>query len=102
MRCLVWSAVGLTLAAQNPQFDVQSRLGLVPVNGTDAKERTVDGLEPKDFVMLDKGRPQSVTVDTMATGVAPIALVVAVQTSGISKAVLEKVHKIGAMIQPLV
>jgi VWFA-related protein len=102
MRCLVWLAVALTLAAQNPQFDVQSRLVLVPVNVTDAKERTVDGLEPKDFVMLDNGRPQSVTVDTMATGVAPIALVVAVQTSGISKAVLEKVHKIGAMIQPLV
>jgi len=102
MRCLVSFAVVLTLAAQDPQFGVQSRLVLVPVNVTDAKERMVDGLEPKDFIMLDNGRPQKVTVDTVATGVAPIALVVAVQTSRISKAVLEKVHKIGAMIQPLV
>jgi hypothetical protein len=45
--------VTFTLAAQDSQFDVQSRLVLVPVNVTGAKERTVDGLEPKDFVMLD-------------------------------------------------
>ena len=34
--------------------------------------------------------------------VAPIALVVAVQSSGISAAALAKVQKIGAMIQPLI
>src|SRR6202171_3344845 len=102
MRCLLSFAVALTLAAQDPQFDVQSRLVLVPVNVTDAKDRTVDGLEPKDFVVFDNGRPQKATVDTLATGVAPIALVIAIQTSGISKAVLEKVRKVGAMIQPLV
>jgi VWFA-related protein len=102
MRCLVSFAVVVTLAAQDLQFGIQSRLVLVPVNVTDATERTVDGLGPKDFIVLDNGRLQKVTVDTVATGVAPIALVVAVQTSGISKPVLEKVHKIGAMIQPLV
>ena|SRR5579872_4506964 len=102
MRCLVWLMATVSLAGQAPQFGVQSRLVLVPVTVTDAKGRTIDGLEPKDFVLLDKGRPQKVTVDTIATGVAPIALVVAIQASGISKAVLEKVHKIGAMIQPLV
>jgi len=41
-------------------------------------------------------------VDTFGTGVAPIALVVAVQSSGISSAALAKVRKIGAMIQPLI
>ncbi len=102
MRCLVSFALALTLAAQDAPFGVQSRLVLVPVNVTDSKGRTVDGLESKDFVVLDNGRPQKATVDTAATGVAPIALVVAIQTSGISKAVLEKVRKIGVMIQPLV
>ncbi len=102
MKCLVSFSVTLALAAQDPRFGVQSRLVLVPVTVTDAKGRTLDGLEPKDFVVLDNGRPQNAIVDTLATGVAPIALVVAIQTSGISKAVLEKVHKIGAMIQPLV
>ena len=102
MRCLVPFAVSLALAAQNPRFDVQSRLVLVPVTVTGAKGRTIDGLDTNDFVVLDNGRPQKVTVDTMATGVAPLALVIAIQASGISKAVLEKVHRIGAMIQPLV
>jgi hypothetical protein len=70
------------------------------VNVTDPKGRTIDGLDTKDFVVLDEGRPQKVTGDTIATGVAPIALMVAIQSSGISKAALEKVHNIGAMIQP--
>jgi hypothetical protein len=34
--------------------------------------------------------------------VAPIALVVAIQASGISEPVLEKIRKIGGMIQPLI
>jgi VWFA-related protein len=101
MKCLVLFAA-VTLAAQEPQFGVQSRLVLVPVTVTDAKGRPVDGLEPEDFVLLDNGHRQKATVDTIATGVAPIALVVAIQTSGISKAVLEKVRKVGAMIQPLI
>jgi hypothetical protein len=33
---------------------------------------------------------------------APVAPVVAIQTSGISKAALEKANRIGAMIQPVV
>jgi VWFA-related protein len=41
-------------------------------------------------------------VDSIGTGVAPVALAIAVQTSGISSAVIEKVHKIGPMIRPLV
>jgi VWFA-related protein len=102
MRYLCAAALALILAAQEPQFDVQSRLVLVPVTVTDGKGRAVDGLGAADFVLLDNGRRQSTTVDTFATGVAPIALVVAVQSSGISESVLAKVQKIGGMIQPLV
>jgi hypothetical protein len=93
----------LTVTAQNPpQFGVQSRLVLVPATVTDAKGRSLDTLEPSDFLVLDNGRPQKATVDSIATGVAPIALVVAIQASGISKAALEKVRKVGAMIEPFV
>lgn len=102
MRLLFVLALAGTLAAQDARFGAQSRLVLVPVTVTDAKGRTVDGLEPGQFVLLDNGSPRAVAVDSFATGVAPIALVVAVQSSGISSAVLEKVQKIGAMIQPLV
>jgi len=95
-------ALAASLAAQEPRFNVRSRLVLVPVTVTDLKGRSIDGLEASDFVLSDNGRPQSIAVDTIDTGVAPVALVVAVQSSGISAAVLEKVRKIGAMIQPLI
>jgi VWFA-related protein len=95
-------ALAACLGAQEPRFDVRSRLVLVPVTVTDLKGRSIDGLEASDFLLSDNGRPQKVTVDTIDTGVAPVALVVAVQSSGISTAVLEKARKIGAMIQPLI
>jgi VWFA-related protein len=75
---------------------------MVPVSVTDAGGRFVNDLEPSDFLVLDNGRAQKVTVDTIDTGVAHIALVVAVQSSGISAAVIEKARKIGVMIQPMV
>jgi len=102
MRFLGSIVLAVTLTAQEPRFGAQSRLVLVPTTVTDARGRTIEGLETTDFMLLDNGRPQKLTVDTIGTGVAPIALVVAVQASGISKAVLEKVSKIGAMIRPLV
>ena len=94
----------LAVAAQapDPRFAADSRLVLVPVNVTDAKGRPVEGLEAADFLVADNGQPQKAGVDTIDTGVAAIALVIAVQSSGISTAVLEKVRKIGAMVQPLV
>jgi len=102
MRCAMVLAFAASLAAQEPRFDVGSRLVLVPVTVTDLKGRSIDGLAASDFLLFDNGRPQKATVDTIDTGVAPVALVIAVQSSGISAAALEKVRKIGAMIQPLV
>ena len=102
MRCVIVFAVAVSLIAEDPKFDVQSRLVLVPVTVLDAKGRSIDGLDASDFVLLDNGRPLTAAVDTFTTGVAPIALVIAVQSAGISAAVLEKVRKIGAMIQPLI
>lgn len=102
MRLGVLLLFACSLAAQSPQFDARSRLVLIPVTVRDAKGRDVAGLEAADFRLMDNGRPQSVTVDTIDTGVAPIALIVAVQSSGISAAAVEKARRIGAMIQPLV
>jgi VWFA-related protein len=88
--------------AQWQPLQVQSRLVQIPVTITSAPGTPIDGLEAADFVLLDEGKPQKITVDTLGTGVAPISLMVAVQTSGISAAVLDKVRNIGAMIQPLI
>ena len=102
MRAVVALVSALSIAAQEPGFEVQSRLVLVPVTVTDSKGRPVEDLTADQFTVLDNGRPQKITVDTFATGVAPIALVIAVQSAGISAPVLDKVRKIGNMIQPLI
>jgi VWFA-related protein len=92
----------ILLCGQDTSFNVQTQLVIVPTTVTDTKERSIDDLDVASFVVLDNGRKRQITVDTLATGVAPIALVVAVQSSGISAAALDKVRKIGSMIQPLV
>ena len=102
MRGVVLLACAASLAAQESRFDVRSRLVLVPVTITDPNGRSVAGLEASDFQVFDNGRPQKAAVDTIDTGVAPIALVIAVQSSGISAAALEKTRRIASMIQPLV
>jgi VWFA-related protein len=80
----------------------ESRLVMVPVAVLDANGGYVTGLGAADFELLDDGTPRTVRVDTPDTGVAPISLIVAVQGAAISAAVLAKVRKIGAMIQPLI
>jgi VWFA-related protein len=88
--------------AQDPGFRVQTRLVVAPTTVSDAKGKGVDGLEKSSFRVLDNGVEQAFELDTFGTGVAPVALMVAVQTSGLSAAALVQVRKIGAMIQPLV
>jgi len=101
-RALLIGISTVLLAQQQPRFEVRAPLVIVPVGVTDSRGLVVSDLEPSDFSVLDNGRPQKTTVDTIDTGVAPIALVVAVQASGISAAVIEKAQKIGVMIQPMV
>jgi VWFA-related protein len=102
MRVLILLGFGFVLFGQET-FDIRTQLVLVPVTvQLAAKGGFVNGLEGRDFTLLDNGKPVPIQVDSIGTGVAPVALVVAVQTSGISSAVLEKVHKIGSMIRPLV
>ena len=78
-------------------------LVLVPVTVTDAKGKTIDGLQAEDFVLKDDDVAQKqIRLDTSDTVLAPVALVVAIQASGISQPALEKIRKVGSLIQPLV
>lgn len=102
---LILISISALLLAQQagPRFEAQSRLVQVPITVTDAKGKFVDGLEAEDFVILDNGKPvERAAIDTIATGTAPIAIAIAIQSSGISTAVLAKVRKIGSMIHPLI
>ena len=88
--------------AQNGAFRVQTKVVQVPVRVTDKKGQNLDGFTARDFVVLDDGLRHEITVDDFTTGMAPISLVIAIQTSGISTPALTKVRRIGNMIQPLV
>ncbi len=92
----------ILLVAQEPGFVVQTRLVFVPTTVQNAQGKPVDGLTEANFKVLDNGLPQPFSLDTFGTGVARVALIVAVQTSGISASALVKVRQIGAMIQPVV
>jgi VWFA-related protein len=102
MRSLFALILPCCLLAQEAGFQAQVRLVVMPVTVQDAKGRPVDGLTEANFKVLDNGVPQPFSLDTFGTGVAPVSLMVAVQTSGLSAAALVKVRQIGAMIQPLV
>ncbi len=89
-------------AQQPPTIKANVPLVLVPVTVTDKKGVSIDGLKVEDFIVTDDGVRQNVHMDTSDTVLAPISLVVAVQCSGISAAVLAKINRVGGMIQPLV
>jgi len=89
-------------APPNTTIRTNVQVVLVPVTVTDRKGKFIDGLSEDDFVVADNGVRQKIRMDTSDTVVAPVSLVVAIQCSGISAAVLAKIEKVGAMIQPLV
>lgn len=98
----LYSALLGLLPAQNAPFRVQTKVVQVPVRVTDKEGRNIDGLRAKDFDVRDDGVRQEITADDFFTGLAPISLVIAVQTAGISTPALTKIRRIGGMIQPLV
>ncbi len=101
MRHLL-ALIPILLVAQEAGFVVQTRLVFVPTIVQNEQGRPVDGLTEANFRILDNGIQQPFSLDTFGTGVARVALIVAVQTSGISASALVKVRQIGAMIQPVI
>lgn len=105
-RFVSWTAVlcalSVVASAQDSVIKANVRVVLVPVTVSDHKGNSVDGLTVDDFVLAVDGVKQQIRLDTSDTVVAPVSLVVAIQCSGISAAVLAKINKVGAMIQPLV
>jgi VWFA-related protein len=106
-RCIgVLCALSVVVSAQPPPtpptIKTNVPLVLVPVTVTDHNGNVIDGLREADFTLTDDGARQVVHMDTSDTVLAPISLVVAVQCSGISAAVLAKINQVGGMIQPLI
>lgn len=96
-------ALTVVLAAQQqPTIRTNVPLVLAPATVTDRKGNPIDGLTLEDFVVTDDGVRQQIRMDTWDIVMAPVSLVIAIQCSGISAAVLAKINRVGGMIQPLI
>jgi len=84
----------LAAAAAWGQFKSTVPLVVAPTTVTDAKGHFVDGIEARDLVLFDNNVPQPTQLDYE---VYPISLVVAVQTSANSEAILDKLGRSGIL-----
>lgn len=80
------------------QFKSTVPLVVAPTTVTDSKGRYVDGLAPEDLTLYDNNVPQTIQMDWMTY---PISLVVAVQTSSNSGAVIDKLGGSGILFTQL-
>ena len=89
----------LLLSSTAPaQFKSTVPLVVAPTTVTDSKGQYVDGLTPDDLILYDNNVPQKIQMDWMTY---PIDLVVAVQTSSNSGAVIDKLGGSGILFTQL-
>jgi VWFA-related protein len=80
------------------QFKTTVPLVVAPTTVTDSKGRFVDGLSPDELILYDNNVPQPIQMDWMQY---PISLIVAVQTSANSGAVIDKLGGSGILFTQL-
>jgi VWFA-related protein len=101
-KICVTCALTVALVAQDQAIRTNVHLVLVPTTVMDKKGTLIDGLSVDDFVVTDDSVRQKVHMDTSDTVLAPVSLVVLIQSSGISTPALARIRLVGAMIKPLV
>lgn len=92
------AAVLLCGFAALAQFRSTVPLVVAPTTITDARGKYIDGLRPSDLVLYDNNVPQPIQMDWM---LYPISLVVVVQASSNSRAVLDKLGGSGVLFTDL-
>lgn len=80
------------------QFKSTASLVIAPTVVTDAKGNYIDAVEPAGLVLYDNGLRQPIKVDE---SFSPISLVVAIQTSANSAAILDKLGSSGILFTNL-
>jgi VWFA-related protein len=91
-------ALILLAGTASGQFKSTVPLVVAPTTVTDSKGRNVDGLTTGDLILYDNNVPQKIQMDWTAY---PIDLVVAVQTSANSGAVIDKLGGSGILFTQL-
>jgi VWFA-related protein len=93
------AGLALILAgALTAQFKSNVPLVVAPTTVTDSKGHYIDGLTPEDLILYDNNVPQTIQ---LAETAYPISLVVAIQTSANSGAVIDKLGRIGILLSQL-
>jgi len=97
----VTCGLAVVVPAQDQPIRANAHLVLVPATVMDKKGALIDGLLADDFVVTDEGVRQTVHLDTSDTVLAPVSLVVLIQSSRISTPALQRIKLVGAMLQPM-
>jgi VWFA-related protein len=98
--CAMRAAITIILLTVPAAAQFKSTVPLVvaPTTVTDRKGHYVDGLNPEDLILYDNRVPQTIQMDWMTY---PIDLVVAIQTSANSGAVIDKLGNTGILFTQL-
>src|SRR6266446_1206368 len=94
----VAAGIAVLACAGWAQFKSNVPLVVAPTTVTDSKGRYVDGLTREDLILYDNNVPQTIQMDWMTY---PIDLVVSVQTSENSGAVIDKLGGSGILFTQL-
>lgn len=92
------AALAVLACTASAQFKSTVPLVVAPTTVTDSKGKYVEGLTPEDLILYDNNAPQRVQMDWM---MYPVSLVVAVQTSANSGAVIDKLGGSGILFTQL-
>lgn len=91
---------GPARAQQEPTFNSQSNLVLVPTMVKGEKGNVVYGLRAQDFIVEDDGVEQAVQLDEAAEA-APVSLVIAVQCGRRAWREFARMHGLASMLDPV-
>ena len=92
--------VGLVAAPQEPTFNAQSNVVLVPTLVKDAKGNLIYGLQATDFVVEDDGVEQTLHLDEAAEA-EPVSLIIAVQRGRRAWREFNRIRGLPSMLEPV-
>jgi VWFA-related protein len=78
------------------RFITYTRQVIAPTTVTNRDGKYVNGLQPHEFVLIDRGKVQKITVESATQ---PLSLVVCVQANNTVESVLPNVKKIGPLLE---
>ncbi len=91
---------GPDAAPQEPTFNAQANVVVVPTLVRDANGSVVYGLQAKDFIIEDDGVEQVPYLDEAAEA-EPVSLMIAVQSGRRAKREFGRLHGLPAMLEPV-